>query len=150
MDFHELCELADREFTLGLADERLVQRAYEEAQGAPVLARQNYWRLRAKDLQREIAERGSDERVAALKAEIEFQEKRMCAQKNRHRWFWAIVSYGAGVGALVFPLVAMVQHSRGGQGFAGWVFLSVACFVMTLIGYAASRYHTGGRSDYLK
>jgi hypothetical protein len=51
MDYQHLCELADREIRLGIADERLMHRALQQSAGVVAQAHQTYWRLRASQLQ---------------------------------------------------------------------------------------------------
>ena len=141
MDFQELYELADKEVTLGQADEKLLSRAYAEVNGG-AHARQVYCQLRAKVLLKQAAESSGVAYISELKTLIEQLEYRRRARKERDRWLWAITCFAAILGTIVFSWVAFYAYAHNALRFYGFAFLSVACFVLTVIAYTASKYHT--------
>ncbi len=141
-DYQQLCELADREIRLGIADEALMRRALQLSGGVVAQAHQTYWRLRADQLQAEIATAGNDGPVAELIADLDAQADAMRRRKERTRWFWALACVGALLGAVVFPWMAASVYRDGGSGFYALVFLSVASLVLAIVALTACRYHT--------
>jgi hypothetical protein len=137
VDFSELYELADREFSVGLADEELVGRSFVEAKGVEGLARQIYCQQRAKEL-------GSIEasaKVASIRAQIEAQEKRLRTRKEVNRWLWAASSFIAFLATLVFSWFALAAV-REGSTFYPLAFLTLLSATFTVVSLVASRYHT--------
>ena len=142
VDFQHLCELANKELTLGLADSRLLERSYAEAKGVDAHARQIYWHLRATALQKEARESGGESHIRELEAVIELQARRRRVRKERHRGFWGIVCFAAILGTVIFPRLAITAYPGRGFAFYAFAFLGVACLALTVIAYTASRYHT--------
>ena len=142
MTSQEPCELADPEVTLGLADERLWERALSEAKGVAAHARQIYWHLRAKSLQAEAQRTSSEAPMFELKALLDRQEETMRSRKERNRWLWAVACFGAVGGAFVFPRLALAAQPRGGSSFHVFAALGAASLVLLVIAHTASRYHT--------
>ena len=142
VDFQELCELADKELTLGLADQRLLERSCAEANGVTAHARQIYWHLRAAALQQQARESSSEAHILELKSLLDLQEQRRRARKERHRWFWAMACFAAIAGTVVFPRLALSAYARGGPAFLVYAFVGVACLALAVVAYVASTYHT--------
>lgn len=140
--FQQLCELADREIRLGMADERLMHRALQQSGGVVAQAHQTYWRLRANQLQEQVAADGTDAAVAALIATLDVQERRARRRKERARWIWALACIGALLGAVVFPWMAVSAFHHGGRGFYALVFLAMASLGLAVVAFNACRYHT--------
>jgi len=142
MEFQDLCELAEKELSLGMADEQLLERAFAEANGIEAIARQIYWRLRATSLQNEAKQKSSDKQIIELRGLLETQEKRERMRKERYRWFWAITCFASIVCTFVFPRLAMSVYARGGYLFYGFAVLGVACLCLAIFAFRASNYHT--------
>ena len=142
MTFQELCELADKEVTLGMVDERLWDRAQTEANGVVAHAHQIYWRLRATALQEEEQRTSNDSHIQELVTRLELQEKRVRSRKNRNRWLWGAACFFGIVGAYVFPRLAVTARAHGSSSFYAFAFLGVACLALVAMAYTASRYHT--------
>ena len=140
-DFQKLCELADKELNLGLADARLIERALAEANGVDAHARQIYWRLRAKALRQKAEITGDDTEIVELQTLIQIQEKRIHNRKERYRWFWAGAYLASILGTVVFPILAHMSYQRNERGFYAYVFLGVAPLVSIILTYNASKYH---------
>ena len=135
VDFRSLYEFADRELNVGLADERLLGRSRVEARGVDALVRQIYCELRAKELS------AGDRQIAELVAQVVAQEERMRTRKELNRWLWALACFAGFIGTLVFSWFALAAASKGTRFYA-LSFLSCLSFVLTLVSYVASRYHT--------
>ncbi|HVU34667.1 MAG TPA: hypothetical protein VHE61_14630 [Opitutaceae bacterium] len=142
MDYQQLCELADREMRLGMADEQLMYRALQLSGGVVAETHQTYWRLRANQLQEQVAAAGTDAPVAELIARLDAQDRRMRRRKERARWIWALACIGALLGAVVFPWMAVSALHHGGRGFYPLVFMSLASLVLAVVAFTACRYHT--------
>jgi hypothetical protein len=134
--------LADKEWSLGLADERLLSRALSEAGGNEAQARQIYWRLRATDLKKAAEESSTEFHIMELKESIRLQEKRALTRKERNRWFWALVCFASILGTVIFPWLAVSAFARNRSIFYFHAFMGVACLVLVIIAYTASTYHT--------
>ncbi len=141
-DYQQLCELADREIRLGMADQALMNRALQLSGGVMAQAHQTYWRLRANQLQEQVAAAGNDDAIAELITCLDAQERRLLSHKGRARWIWAVTMVGGLLGAVVFPWMAVAELRHGGSGFYALVFAAVASLVLAVIAFTASRYHT--------
>jgi len=141
VDFQALCEIADRELNVGLADKKVVERAFREAKGVEAYARQIFWRLRAKQLQ-ELRETEGESQIRLLLDEIVDREKRLRRRKESHRWFWAIACVVGMLGATVFPWFAFRAISTNAPAMFVFAVLSVASLALAVFAFIASRYHT--------
>jgi hypothetical protein len=137
VDFRELYELADREFSVGLADEELAGRSFVEAKGVEGHARQIYCQQRAKELSRIEA----SAEIASIRAQIDVQEKRLRTRKEVNRWLWAASSFVAFLGTLVFSWFALAAI-RKGSTFYPLAFFTLLSAALTVVSLVASRYHT--------
>jgi hypothetical protein len=137
MSFQELCELAEKELQLGMADEVLLRRAFAEAGGVAAHAQQIYWHLRATALQKE-----EDTRIRELADQIAQQESRWRSRKESNRWFWAITCVLGMMGAALFPIFAFRSVGKPGPSFFIFSVLSVASLALAVLAFNASRYHT--------
>jgi hypothetical protein len=137
MSFQELCELAERELRVGLADERLWQRCLIEASGVAAHAQQVYWRRRATALQEE-----SEAEIAAIVAQLDAQDRRLRSRKELYRWIWAIACVAGLTGAALFPSFAFRAVGRAGPTFYIFLVLSIASFALATFAFIASKYHT--------
>jgi len=142
VEFRSLYELADCELTLGLANERLLERARAEANGINARIRQIYCELRAKALEKDLNESSDETNISELRAEIEFREKRLRTRKERNRWLWAATCFVGIVGTFVFPRLAIYAHAHNDAKFYVFAFLGVGFLVLTVMAYMASQYHT--------
>lgn len=141
MDFQALTEIADREFTSGLADPRDYHRALAEANGVEAHARQIFWRLRAKQLQSLAAERGEEALHEVLLA-VEAQERRTRRRKESTRWFWALACIAGLLGTAIFPWFMIQAVGTEGRRFYVFSVLTLASLGLATYAYLASRYHT--------
>lgn len=137
MSFEDLCELAEKELRVGLADERLLERAFAEANGVAAHAHQIYWQLRAKALQKQ-----DPGHVQELIATLAQQERRLRSRKESYRWFWAIVCVLGLVGAAWLPSFAFRAVGKPGPAFFIYLVLSIASLALSALAFIASRYHT--------
>lgn len=133
IDYQQLCELADREIRLGMADESLMHRALQQSAGVIVQAHQTYWRLRANQLQVQASTAGNHSPVVELIADLDAQERRIRARKERARWIWALACIGALLGAVVFPWIAVSVLHHGGKGFYALVFMALASLGLAVV-----------------
>lgn len=142
MDYQQLCELADREIRLGMTDERVMYRALQQSGGVVAQAHQTYWRLRANQLQAQVAAAGTDAAIVELIANLDLQERRVRRRKERARWIWALACIGALLGALIFPWMAVSALHHGGRGFYALVFMALSSLGLAVVACTACRYHT--------
>src|SRR5947209_19008951 len=98
-------------------------------------AHQVYWRLRAIQLQEQIAETGTDKHITELIACLDEQERRIKRRKERARWIWALACFAALIGVYAFPRLAMVAHIHGGAAFYGYAFMGPACLALFVIAF---------------
>lgn len=136
-DFRDLYELADRELSVGLADERLVKRALTEANGVDGLARQIYCERRAKEWISPDAGNAAEK----IRVEVEEQESRLRARKEFRRWFWALASITSLIATFVFSRFA-ISAMRTDRNFYPLAALALTLFLFAIVALVASRYHT--------
>jgi len=139
MNFQDYCDIADREIHLNVVDEKLMKQAKAEAKGISAVAHQNYWRLRATDIQQRVERVGNDGYAKDLIFSLDNEARKQARGTGRVSWLWALACFASLIGSLVFPRLLITAGMKGAFTFYACTSASIACLVLAIVSYSASK-----------